>query len=365
MRSLLFIAVVLTSGLISCGRQTQETRPIRKDVTEMVFASGTLEAEGTYRLTARADGYITELSFTENDLIQKGQPLAVIDNPQNLINARSGQALFDIARANASPDAPALRQASNALEQARQQMEFNATQVARYKQLLEANSISRADYEKTELQYQTSRTEYENARQHYTLTQQQAEQQVVINRTQKEINTTLSGYNQIRAVKAGRVLQKFKQAGDFVGQGEVIALIGEAGGMYASVNVDEGSIGKVKVGQPAVIGLNISDRKTYRGEVARILPTFDQATQSFVCHISFIDSLDFDIAGTQLQVNIVVDSTRNALLIPRNYLSYDNQVQVKGEDKPRKIDTRLVSSEWVQVLSGIDENTVLVTENIP
>lgn len=362
MKSILIPVIVAIFGLVSCGRRTEETRPIRKDVTEMVFASGTLEAEGTFSLTARAEGYISDLWFQENDLIQKGQALAVIDNQHNLINARSGRVLYDIARANTSPDAPQLVEAQNAMEQAKQQMEYNLTQVARYKKLLEANSISRADYEKTELQYQASRTEYENALQNYSQLKRQAEQQLVINRAQKDINATLSGYNQIRAVKSGRVLKKLKQAGDFVAQGEVIAVIGEARSMYARVNVDEGSIGKIKVGQPAVIGLNINKQKTYRGEVAEILPTFEEATQSFVCKIYFKDSLDFNIAGTQLQVNIIVDTTKNALLIPRKYLGYNHEVRIKGEEKPRKIETRLVSSEWVQVMSGMDENTILITE---
>jgi len=40
--------------------KTEETTPIRKDVTETVFASGVLEANNTYSLTAQTDGYLSK-----------------------------------------------------------------------------------------------------------------------------------------------------------------------------------------------------------------------------------------------------------------------------------------------------------------
>jgi hypothetical protein len=39
-------------------------------------------------------------------------------------------------------------------------------------------------------------------------------------------------------------------------------------------------------------------------------------------------------------------------------------VQIKGENQPTKVVTNFVSTYWVQILSGITEATVLVTENI-
>ena len=49
------------------------------------------------------------------------------------------------------------------------------------------------------------------------------------------------------------------------------------------------------------------------------------------------------------------------LLIPRKYVDFNNQVQVKGDERKRKIATKIVSSDWVQVLTGIDQDDVLVT----
>ena len=49
--------------LQSCGKKSEETKPIRKDITKTVFASGILEAKNTYNLTAQADGYLVAINF--------------------------------------------------------------------------------------------------------------------------------------------------------------------------------------------------------------------------------------------------------------------------------------------------------------
>lgn len=360
-----FIALIgFVVLLSSCAKKTEETKPIRKDVTETVFASGILEANGTYSLTAQNDGYLVAVNFTENDIIQEGAVLAVIDNKQNIFNTESADALYEIAKNNANPNAPSLAQAKNSSLIAKQKMELDSVQMMRYQKLFASNSIAKAEYENVSLQYQTSKTNYANSLENYNQQKQQAEQQVIINASQSNVNKVLSSYNQIRAVFTGRVYQKVKQKGDFVRKGDVIATIGDANIIYAKVSIDESNIRKVKIGQEVAIQLNTNKEKIYKGQVAEILPAFNEATQSFTCKIFFVDSLDFKVINTQLESNIVVGVNKNALLIPRNYLAYGNLVTVKGQEKPTKVTTRFVSSEWVQIESGIDENTILITDNV-
>lgn len=364
MKRTILCTVIIISVITSCMKQTEETKPIRKDITESVFASGTLEAEGTYSLTARTDGYIVALNFKENDIVKQGQILAEIDNKQNFIHAKSGEVLYEMAQSNNLPGSPQFRQAENEMQNAKQKMEYDQSLLNRYKNMLEAKSISEVEFKKVELQYNLSKTEYQNSLQNYSLVKQEATQQLVIKQAQKDINRIISAHNNISALKTGRVLKKFKQTGDYVRQGEAIAIIGSPEFIYAKVNIDESFINKIKVGQEAFIQLNVNKEKVYKGKVVEILPIFDEATQSFICKLEFVDDLDFKIVGTQLQTNIKVDILENALLIPRNYLGYDNEVHIKGESRPKRIKTKIVSTDWVQVLSGIDENTILITDNI-
>jgi multidrug efflux pump subunit AcrA (membrane-fusion protein) len=237
-------------------------------------------------------------------------------------------------------------------------------QVLRYEKLLRANSIAKTEFENVSLQYQTSQTNYQNAWENYKQLKQQAEQTLVVNESQKDVNSVVSSFNQIRAITACKIYQKLKQKGDFVRKGDAIARIGDATFVYAKVNVDEGNIEKIKIGQEATIQLNTNKSKLYKGKVAEISPTFNEASQSFMCKIVFAETLDFKIVQTQLQTNIKVGELKNALLIPRNYLGYGDIVQVKGKEKPVKVTPRIISSEWVQVESGIDENNTIITDNL-
>ncbi len=363
MKKNLVKAIITCFIFVSCGIQTEETKPIKRDIVETVFASGTLEAEGSYNLTARTDGYLTNLKFKENELVKKGQILAIIDNKQNTINEESSDLLYRLSITNSLPDSPMKKQAEYEVQKTKQKLDYSFTLLNRYKKMLEAKSITNAEYEQIEIQYKTCEVDYQNAIQNFNLVEQQIKQQLVSDRTQRDLSNILSNYNQVYAFYPGRVLKKYKELGDFVRQGDIIALIGDTENTYAKVSIDEGSIKKVRIGQKVVIQLNTDKTNSYEGKVIDILPTFDEATQSFICKISFTSKFDFKIIGTQLQVNINVGETKNALLIPKKFFGYNNEVQIKGESKPKKIKTKIVSSDWVQVLSGLDENTILITNN--
>ena len=364
MKNKLILSIATACLLTACGKKTQETTPIRKDVIETVFASGILEAKNTYTLKAQTDGYLSAVNFEEGNIVNSGQVLAVVDNKESGFNQESAKDLFDIAQNNTQSNAPALLQAQNAINLNKQKMEQDFVQLQRYKKLWEDNSIAKIDLENSELQYKTSKTNYESSLENYKQLKQQAEQQVISNKAVKEVNTIVLGKNQIKAQKSGKIYKKYKQIGDYVTRGEAIALIGEPSEIYAKVNIDESNINRIKVGQEALVRLNTNKDKTYRGTVAEIYPAFDENTQSFICKITLNEALDFTIVNTQLQSNITVATTKNALLIPRNFVDFGGNVEIKDQKEKVKITTKFASSDWVQVLSGITDNTILVTDNL-
>jgi hypothetical protein len=91
------------------------------------------------------------------------------------------------------------------------------------------------------------------------------------------------------------------------------------------------------------------------------LPAFDTGTQSFIVKAYFTDSLDFRIAGTQLEANIITGTKKNALVIPREYLSYGDKVTLKNK-KVVHVTKGIVSSEWVEITGGINEHDMLIPD---
>lgn len=357
-----FILVFAALALLnSCGKKYTETKPEYRNITETVFASGVLVPENQYNLTAQSDGYLISLNFEEGDIVKTGYLLAEIDNKTYDINMLGANQLLDIAISNLSPSAPALKQIEANLLAAEQRMKQDEVQVERYKKLYDANSVSRLEYENVLLAFETSKANHKALQENYKLQEQQAEQQLINQETQSGINKVLQGNNELRAVIGGKVYNKFKELGDYVRRGEIIAVIGSPANLYAKLSIDESSISNVQVNQQVIIQLNTNKSKNYSGIISEVYPSFDIQTQSFSCKTVFTDSLDFLMSGTQVQANIIIKNKDNALVIPRKYLDFGNTVLVKGEGKI-KVETGFISNEWVEILGGINENSVILAE---
>jgi multidrug efflux pump subunit AcrA (membrane-fusion protein) len=351
----------VASLLTGCGQQLEETRPVRKTVSETVFATGILEAQNTYVLTAQSEGYLVNLQLRENEPVTKNQVVGIIDNKAQQVSTENAAELYDLALLNAESSAPSLAAARIAVSSARDQLELDSIQEMRYRKLWEANSIARSDYDRTLLQYKNARARWENAIQDLRLMERNARQQVLINQGQKDRNNVLLSQREIRIPFPGKVYYRYKEIGDRVSPGERIALIGDPSLIYAKLSVDEGSISKIKTGQEAVVVLNTDKQRTYKAVVSEVLPAFNEATQSFTCKLHFTDSLDFRIINTQLQANIHIGTRQDILLIPRRFIRFGNSVTVKGSESPRTIKTGIISNEWIEVKEGLDENSVITT----
>lgn len=363
MRTIKFIIPIVAGFFLlnSCGKNGETTKPVRKNITETVFASGVLVPVNLYNLTAQSDGYLISLNFEEGDIVKTNDLLAVIDNKTYDINSQSAEMLLKIAKANTLPDAPALKQIEANMNAAEIKMNQDKQQTERYKKLYESNSVSKLEYENMQLAYESSKANYLSLQENYNHQKQLAEQQLISQKSQSQVNKVLQGNNELRAVVGGKVYTKNKELGDFVRRGEVIATIGMPENLYAKLSIDESSMSKIKLNQKVFIELNTHKRIVLNATITEIYPSFDKQTQSFYCKAVFTDSLPFLISGTQLQANILTEEKENVLVIPRNYLDYGNMVNVKGEGKV-KIETGIVSTDWVEVKGGIDENTLLILD---
>lgn len=358
------ISVTFISLLVaSCGNKEDEIHPLYKDITETVFASGTLEPEGKYNLTSQSDGYLISINFKEGDVVKTGDILAVVDNQPNTYNESSAEQLLNISQKNVSDNSPILKQTELNIQLAKEKVKQDEAQAARYKSLFESNSVSKLEYENAQLALTTSKINLSALEQTFEIQKQQAQQQLITQTAQKNVNSFLSNNNQIKAVVGGKVYKKMKEQGDYVKKGDVIAMIGNAENIYARLSIDESNISKIKLEQEALILLNTNKENSLGGKVYEILPAFEDATQSFICKVKFEKPLEFKVAGTQLQANIIIGKKAKTLVIPRAYLDYGNKVRVKGNDEPILIKTGFVSSEWVEVLEGLKPEDVLVSLN--
>lgn len=345
--------------LISCG-SNKGIKPELKDVKELVFASGTINWEDAYNLTAQTDGILTSVNFDIGDSVSQGTLMATIDNKNNLINTQSAKELLGISAKNVSTDAPALKQLEQNILSAENKYNQDKIQADRYASLIKIKGISQVEYENSQLAMQTSLAQLNALKEQYQLLLLQAQQQYINSNNQLKNSEVTLSYNQLIAPQGGTVIKQLKYNGDYVRKGDIIAIIANPNNVEAVLNVDENSIGKVKTGQTVFIKLNTAKEKNIMGKISDIIPAFDEKTQSFICKVKFTEPLEHNLYGTQLEANILVGEKKNALLIPRSYMGYGNKVRVKGKDQPVIIKPGIISTEYVEVIEGITLQDVIL-----
>lgn len=353
------LAILILVILSSCGK-SEEIKPINQDIKELVFASGALEWDDSYNLMAQTDGILQNANFEVGDLVAKGKTIGVLDNEINKINAKVAQEQLVISNENITSTAPALMQLEQNIQFAESKYLQDRKQAERHDRLYQQHIGSKVEFENAQLAAKNSLTNLNSLKKQYRVILQQAKQQQIANRGQLESNLVQKNYNTIIVTESGTIIKKLKNNGDYVKKGEIIATIANQSKVEGVLNIDENSIGKVKIGQTVYVKLNTNKNNLLIGKVSEIFSAFDQQTQSFICKIIFNKPIENSIYGTQLEANILVGEKKNALLVPRNYVGFGNKVNVKGKDQAIIIKSGIVSTEYIEVLEGIKKDDVLL-----
>ena len=358
MKNSLFLLLTL-STLVSCGTK-EEGKPVVQDIKELVFASGELEWDNSYNLTAQTDGILMNATFDVGNKVTENQIIASIDNKTNENNTASAKDLVVISKENLTDNAPALQQLQQNIKFAESKYQQDKTQAERYKRLYNSQSIAKVEYENIQLAAENSLSQLNALKKQYQQVLQQSKQNYINTENQLKNNQVVLGYNKLVVPQKGTIIKKLKFSGDYVKKGDVIAVIADENKVEGVLNVDENSIGKVKIGQTVFVQLNTNKNEVYNAKISEILAAFDEQTQSFICKVIFDKPLNTSLYGTQLEANILVGEKKNALLIPRNFLGFGNKVMVKGKDEAVIVKTGIVSTEYVEILDGITKEDVLL-----
>ncbi|WP_336732034.1 efflux RND transporter periplasmic adaptor subunit [Chryseobacterium sp. VD8] len=353
------LALFFILFLFSCTKK-EEVKPVVKDIKALVFASGDLEWENAYNLTAQSDGILLNADFEVGDKISKGKNIADIDNRSSEVNAEIANEQLAISNENLTPNSPQIQQLEQNIQFAENKYTQDKIQAERYERLYKSQSVAKVEYENMQLTAKNSLSSLNALKKQKLQILQQAEIQKIASKGQAENSRIVRGFNHITATVSGTVIKKLKSKGDYVRKGDIIATIADDQKVEAVLNVDENNIGKIKVGQTVYVKLNTDKNKVYNGKISEILSAFNEQTQSFICKVTFDNTLNASLFGTQLEANILVGEKKNALLIPRELMGYGNKVNVKGKEQPVIIKSGIVSTDYVEVLSGITKDDVLL-----
>jgi HlyD family secretion protein len=351
------ILIVLGVGLTACGTDSETASPVRRDITESVYASGLIKSKGQYQVYSTVSGIVDSLFVTEGDDVEIGAAVLSISSTTQQLNRDNARlaAEFDAADANSGR----LDEARQATDVARSRLTNDSLLFVRQQRLWQQGIGSKVEAEQRELVFQNSRLSYLSAKERYDNLKRQISLSDSRSRNNLRIADKQQGDFTVRSLIKGRVYSLTVQNGELVSPQMPLAIIGDAQKFVLEMQVDERDINRIVLGMRVVVTLNSEKNKVYEAAITKINPLMNTQSKSFAVEAEFSTQPETLFPNVTFEANIVVQTKKNVLIVPREYLVDETYVLLKDGDKV-KVQTGLMDFNNVEILSGISVSVQLI-----
>lgn len=356
-----FLKVICFSLFVfSCSSKPDGIYPEVKNLTEAVYASVTIQPDSLYQVYATVSGILDMNMIDEGDIVKKGQPIIQVINNAPKLNSENSRLALDLAKNNYEGNAAILSSLEDEIVAAELNFKNDSINYFRQKKLWSQKIGSKAEYDSKNLKYELSRNNLNLLKRKYNITRNElntALMQAENNFKSAQINT--NDYT-IESKINGKIYALYKNPGELVNTMEPIASIGRSNKFIVEMLVDELDIVKIELNQEVIIALDAYKDSIFKAKVSKVFPQKDIRNQTFKVEASFEKSPSVLYPGLSGEASIIISEKKNVLTIPKYLLFEDNKV--KTDDGFKMIEVGSQNLEYVEVLSGIDENTIIYKE---
>ncbi len=250
----LLVIILIIIALVGGGKEdiilVQTEKVEKRDITQTVTATGTINPEFKVVITPEVTGEIISLPVEEGDFVKKGDLLIKIKGDQY-------QAQRERLEANLKSSEASLRIRQAELN--RVTLEYN-----RMKELHSKGLASDSELETAESNYLTSKASYDGAE--ANVLQSKAQLREVLETLYKTtLYSPMDGtITQLNVELSERVL------GSGFSQGTNIMTVADLSNMEAVVEVDENDVVLVSVGDTALVSVDAFSDEEFKGVVSQI-----------------------------------------------------------------------------------------------
>lgn len=306
---LLIVAVFALAGnhRRAAGTTHYQIQPVQKgDLVITVTATGNLEATNQIEVGSELSGIINAMTADYNDMVEKDQPLAYLDDAKYEAAVMKSRAEVASAKANYQ-EALATRQA-------------NQKTVARYRKTRELTGgklPSLEDLEQAEADLERSTAAVRAAVAAIDMAS------AALQENETELKKTI-----IYAPISGIVLSRDVEPGQTVAaslEAPVLYTLAEdLRRMELQVDVDEADVGQVKEGQRATFTVDAYPDRTFSATITQVRFGAEE-TDGVVTYKTVLQVENPDLLlrpGMTATANIVVEKTERQLLVPNTALRF-------------------------------------------
>ncbi|MGB5647855.1 efflux RND transporter periplasmic adaptor subunit [Muriicola sp.] len=325
----------------SKGAITYETKnPFIANIEKKTVATGKVIPQEEIEIKPQISGIIDKIYMEEGDLAKAGDLIAVIKVVPNeqALNSASGR----------------VRNAEAALNNIKIEYDRNKT-------LFDKGVISSQDFNNLKLRYDQAVVELENSKADFRIIRLGS------------VGGSSSANTNIRATVNGTILEIPVEEGDQVIQsnnfndGTTIATIADLSRMIFEGKVDEGEVGKLRLGMPLEINLGAIQDQKFEAKLKFIAPKGLEEAGAVQFKIEGdvqVNDSIFIRAGYSANASLVLEKKDSILVIPEALLQFDKETDKPyvelsvGEQKWERRDIEIGISDGVnvEILSGLTES---------
>ena len=282
------------------GTKVSVEKVVRKNITEVVTASGKVYPEIEVKISPDVSGEIVELTVMEGDSVKKGQLLARVY--ADILATQRDQASAGVNQQEAQ-----VGNASASLESFKARMDQAERQYLRQKQLFNDKVISRLEFEQAENTYLTAKADYNAATQSINSTKAGVESaRASLNRANKDLSRTsvvapMSGVVSLLNVKKGE-----RVVGSTMMAGTEMMRIADMRVIEVRVDVGENDVPKVSYGDTAIVEVDAYNNRKFKGVVTQISST-NRGTGGAVTTSST------DVTNYEVRIRLIPESYKDLL----------------------------------------------------
>ncbi len=307
-----------------------------------VHALGRLEPKGRVIRLVAASGNegarVEQLLVAEGQQVKSGEEVARMDTyVRRQAEQREAEAQLAVARAKlnqtkAGAKPGDIRAAESAVAMAREQKKLAERDWERATQLISTSNIKREEYDRRRMEFERATHELERFEnllasvrevRAVDLALQSAEvttAESAVARAQANLDSAV-----VKSPSAGTILKVHSRAGEKIGDQGLLEL-GQVSEMQAVAEVFEGDVGKIAVGQSAIVTLD-SSREQLRGKVVEI---------GYVIGRKIVLTNDpvSDTDARVLEVRVAIDPADQAKISRLANARIEVSIDIKPSNKP-------------------------------
>ncbi len=297
--------VIINLSMDTSNAQTVQADEVtRRDVTELVSASGRIQPQTKVNITSEINGEIVSLYVREGDQVVVGDLLVVLDTVQ--LRTDVDQARYAVAEVKAR------------LDGARTQLDQADEEFQRQSSLYERELTSETQYKNASYAFAAAKSTYEAMRAQSKQLQSRYEKQLDY-LDKAKISAPMAGIITYLSCEVGEIAA----AQTAFTQGRTLMTIADLDVFEVEVEVDETEINKIALAQVVEIEVDAFPDTTFEGEVLEIGNTAitaglgtDAQSTNFRVKVVFTDPRVKLRPGMSATVDITTASVDKTLTIP-------------------------------------------------